>query len=59
MKWTYQLLVYADDVRLLGRNTDTIQKNTHTLIGASNEVGLEVKKGGTNYMLLSRHQNAG
>jgi hypothetical protein len=27
----HQLLVYADDVNLLGDNTDTINKNTETL----------------------------
>jgi hypothetical protein len=39
---THQLLVYADDVNLLGDNTDTIKKNTETLIDAGKEVGLEV-----------------
>jgi hypothetical protein len=35
-------LVYADDVNILGNNTDTIKKNTQTLINISKEVGLEV-----------------
>jgi hypothetical protein len=39
---THQLLVYADDVNLLGDNIDTIMKNTGTLIDASKEIGLEV-----------------
>jgi hypothetical protein len=39
---TYQLLVYADDVILLGDNRVTIKKNTQTLINASKEIGLEV-----------------
>jgi hypothetical protein len=39
---THQLLVYADDVNLLGDRVDTKNKNTQTLIDASKEVGLEV-----------------
>jgi hypothetical protein len=38
----YQLLVYIDDVNLLGRNIDTIKKNTETVIDASKVVGLDV-----------------
>jgi hypothetical protein len=41
---THQLLVYADDVNLLGDNIDTIKKNKETLIGASEGVGLEVNE---------------
>jgi hypothetical protein len=41
---THQLLVYADDVNLLGDNTDTIKKNMETLIDASKEVGLQVNR---------------
>jgi hypothetical protein len=38
---THQLLAYADDVRIVGENTDTIQKNTKALLDASKEVGLD------------------
>jgi hypothetical protein len=40
---THQLLVYVDDVNLLGDNIETIKKNTQTLIDASKEVVLEVR----------------
>jgi hypothetical protein len=40
---TYQLLVYADSVNVLGDNTDTIKKNTEAVTDASKEVSLEVK----------------
>jgi hypothetical protein len=54
----HQLLVYADDVNLLGDNIGTITKNTETLIDTRNQVGLEVNTKKTKYMLLSHHQNA-
>jgi hypothetical protein len=56
---THQLLVYSDDVNLLGYSVDAIQKSTQPLIDASKEVGLEINTEKTKYMLLSRHQNAG
>jgi hypothetical protein len=55
----HQLLAYANDVNRLGGNTDTINKNTQTLIDASKEDGLEVNVEETKYMLVSRDQNAG
>jgi hypothetical protein len=42
-------------VNLLGDNVDNIKENT---IGASKEVGLELKVGKPKYMLLSRQHNA-
>jgi hypothetical protein len=59
MNGTHQLLAYADDVNLLGDSLDTIKKNTGTLTDASKEVGLKINLEKTNYILLSRYQNAG
>jgi hypothetical protein len=39
-------------------NIDTTDKNTQTLIDASEEVGLEVNVEKTKYMLVSWDQNA-
>jgi hypothetical protein len=51
---THQLLVYADDVNLLGDNIheDFIKNNTQTLIDASKEVRLEVNTENTKYMFF-------
>jgi hypothetical protein len=40
---THQMLVYADDVNLLGDYIDVMKKNMETLTDASKEVGLVVK----------------
>ena len=53
----HQLLVYADDVNMLGENLQTIRENTEILIKASKDIGLEVNSEKTTYMITSRHQN--
>jgi hypothetical protein len=39
---THQLLVFADDVNLLGENINITNKNRETLLHATKEIGLEV-----------------
>jgi len=56
---THQLLVYADEVNMLGRRADTIKKNAKALIVAGKEIGLEVNADKTKCMVMSRDQNAG
>ena len=56
---THQLLVYTDDVNILGRSVRTMKENAEALVVASKETGLEVNADKTKYMVMSRDQNAG
>jgi hypothetical protein len=52
------VLVYANDVNLLGDNIDTTKKIIETLIDATKEVALEENTEKAKHMLLSSHLNA-
>jgi len=56
---THQHLVYGDDVNILGGSVHTVKKNTEALVFANKEIGQEVNAHKTNYMFISRDQNAG
>jgi hypothetical protein len=50
---THQLLVYADDVNILGGSIHTTEKNTEALVVAHKEIGLKVYADKTEYMITS------
>jgi hypothetical protein len=55
----HQLLVYANDVNILGECIRTTRKNTEALVIAGKEIRLEVNSEKTKYMVMSRDQNVG
>ena len=53
----YQLLLYADEINMLGENLQTFRENTEIFIKASKDIGLEVNSDKTKYMITCRQQN--
>ena len=56
---THQLLAYADDVNILAGSIHTLKENAVASVAATRETGPEVNADKTNYILMSRDQNAG
>jgi hypothetical protein len=56
---THQLLAYADDINILRGRLHTVTENIEVLVVPNKEIGLEVNADKTNYMIMSRDQNAG
>ena len=56
---THQLLVYADEVNILGGSIETLKKSTEALVVTNKESGLEVNSDKSKYVVMSGDQNAG
>jgi hypothetical protein len=56
---THQLVIYADDVNILGRSIHTIKESTKSLVVASKEIGLAVSADEIKYVVMLQDQNAG
>jgi len=59
LRGTHRLLVYVNDVNILGGSVHTVKENAEALILASKEIGLKVNADKTKYMVMSGNHNAG
>jgi len=50
---TFQLLVYVDDINILGENVHTVKEHAEALVVASKEIGLEANADKTKYMVMT------
>ena len=53
----YKLLIWCNDVNLLGINTNTIRKSTVAILNAGEDAGLEVKTEKYVFMIHQQNQN--
>ena len=58
MNGKYQLLVYANDVNMLGENLQTVRQNTLVLMKTCKDISQEVNSEKTKYMITFHHQSA-
>ena len=56
---THQLLVYADDVNILGGSVQTITKNKEYFVVAIKKTGLEENADKNKYIVTSQDRNVG
>jgi hypothetical protein len=56
---THQLLVYADDVNLLGDSINIIRENSRSLLEDIRDIGIEINAQKTKYMIMFRHPISG
>ena len=56
---TYQLLVDADDVNILGGSIHTVKENAEALVVVSMEMGQDVNADKSMYVVISQDQNGG
>ena len=56
MNGTHQVMVYVDDVNLIGDVFRTIEGNVDVLLNACKGIGLAVNAGKTKYKEIGRHR---
>jgi hypothetical protein len=56
---THQLLVYTDDVNVLGGSVRSIKEKAEALLVACKQIELDVNADKTKYMFMFRDQKAG
>ena len=58
-EWYIPVYGYSADINILGRSVHAVKGNTDALVVTRKEAGLEVNTDKTNYVVMSRCQNAG